>query len=94
MTIKRYIGVIIILAVAAPIYAQDPKLQNVDEQKLIAILKSNAPLYDKTQACQKLAGIGSEKSVGGFVSTSLFGFRRYDVPLGFSIGQRYDVAVG
>jgi HEAT repeat protein len=63
MTIKRYIGVIIILAVAAPIYAQDPKLQNVDEQKLIAILKSNAPLYDKTQACQKLAGIGSEKSV-------------------------------
>ncbi|MDP6543935.1 MAG: DUF1080 domain-containing protein [Phycisphaerae bacterium] len=63
MTIKRYIGVIIILAVAAPIFAADVTLQNVDEQKLIAVLKSEAPLYDKTQACQKLAIFGSAKAV-------------------------------
>ena len=63
MTTKRYMGIIIILAVAAPIYARDASLQNVDEQKLIAVLKSEAPLYNKTQACQKLAIFGSEKAV-------------------------------
>ena len=63
MTFKRYISIIIILAAAAPIYARDASLQNVDEQKLIAVLKSGAPLYDKTQACQKLAIFGSEKAV-------------------------------
>ena len=63
MTIKRYIGIITILAVLTPIYAQDASLQNVNEQKLIAVLKSKAPLYDKTQACQKLAIFGSEKAI-------------------------------
>ena len=63
MTAKRYIGIIITLAVAAPIYARDTTLQNVDEQKLIAVLKSEAPLYNKTQACQKLAIFGSQKAV-------------------------------
>ena len=63
MTAKRYIGIITILAVLTPIYAQDKTLQNVDEQKLIALLKSGASLYDKTQACQKLAIFGSEKAV-------------------------------
>jgi len=63
MTAKRYIGIIIILAVLTPIYARDASLQNVDEQKLIAVLKSDAPLYNKTQACQKLAIFGSAKAV-------------------------------
>ncbi|MBL7218705.1 MAG: DUF1080 domain-containing protein [Phycisphaerae bacterium] len=63
MTIKRYICITIILAAITPIYARDASLQNVDEQKLIAVLKSDAPLYNKTQACQKLAIFGSEKAV-------------------------------
>ena len=63
MIIKRYIGIITLLAVLTPIYAQDTTLQNVSEQKLIAVLKSEAPLYDKTQACQKLAIFGTEKAI-------------------------------
>ena len=64
MTAKRYIVIIIIiLAAITPIYARDASLQNVDEQKLIAVLKSEAPLYDKTQACQKLAIFGTDKAV-------------------------------
>jgi len=63
MTVKRYIGIITILATITPIYARDTSLHNVDEQKLIDVLKYEAPLYDKTQACQKLAIFGSEKTV-------------------------------
>ena len=63
MTIKQCISVFIILAAITPAYANDPNFQNVNEQKLIAVLKSGAPLYDKTQACQKLAVFGSKKSV-------------------------------
>jgi len=63
MTIKRYIGILLILAATAPTFAADPSFQNVDEQKLIAVLKSDGPLYGKTQACQKLAVFGTEKSV-------------------------------
>ena len=63
MIIKRYICTFLLLAVLTPTYANDPNFQKVDEQKLIAVLKSEAPLYDKTRACQKLAVFGSEKAI-------------------------------
>ena len=53
-----------VAAAAAPQHAQAAAPAAGGEQKLIAVLKSNAPLFDKAKACQRLAVIGSAKAVG------------------------------
>jgi len=50
-------------AAAMPVFAQQPPPAEGDEAQLIAVLKSDAPLFDKAKACQRLAVIGAEDAV-------------------------------
>ena len=53
------------LLVAAPasVWPQQPPPAPGDEDQLIAVLQSNAPLFDKAKACQQLAVTGSKHAV-------------------------------
>jgi HEAT repeat protein len=44
--------------------AQQPVPASGDEAVLIGVLQSDAPLFDKAKACQRLAVIGTSKAVG------------------------------
>lgn len=50
-------------AVAAPAFAQQAPPAEGNEAQLIAVLQSDAPLFDKAKACQRLATIGTKKCV-------------------------------
>ena len=67
MKIRRYIAVAALallgMAVAALPAAQDAAAKAAKEQKLLAVLGSDAPLFDKARACQQLAVVGSKKAV-------------------------------
>jgi hypothetical protein len=64
----RYAAAIILsfLGVAAPpavLRAQEAPSAAQQERKLIAVLKSDAPLFDKARACEQLAIVGTPKAV-------------------------------
>ena len=67
MKIQRYIAVaaLALLGVAAggAQDASDKTAKAAKEQKLLAVLQSAAPLFDKARACQQLAVVGSKKAV-------------------------------
>ena len=50
-------------AAALPVLAQQAPPAEGDEPQLIAVLKSDAPLFDKAKACQRLAVIGTKDAV-------------------------------
>jgi len=49
---------------AAPLAAQQAPTRAQREAKALAVLKSNAAIYDKAKACQELALVGSGRAVG------------------------------
>ncbi len=53
----------VLAASAAPLWAQQPPPAEGSEAELIAVLQSDAPLFDKAKACQQLAVTGSKESV-------------------------------
>ena len=53
----------LLAAVPATLLAQQPPPAEGDESQLIAVLQSDAPLFDKAKACQRLAVIGTKKCV-------------------------------
>ncbi len=68
MTARRYTAAIIaailgVAACAASTLAQQGPTRAQREAKLIAVLQSDAPLFDKTKACQQLAVVGSARAV-------------------------------
>ena len=69
----------LILAAAAAHAAETP------EQKLIAVLKSNASVFEKAKACQSLARIGTKQAVPCSASSrsrTRVRTPRYVMPLG------------
>jgi HEAT repeat protein len=56
-------GVCLLLAAAGFARGQQEPPAAGDEATLIAVLQSDAPLFDKAKACQQLAVIGTEKAV-------------------------------
>ncbi|MCH2183282.1 MAG: HEAT repeat domain-containing protein [Mariniblastus sp.] len=56
---------VLVALLVLPVFltAQQPLPAEGDESQLIAILDSDAPLFDKAKACQRLAIIGTPKSV-------------------------------
>jgi len=63
-----FISIILIIAAASippnPLFAAEPTGTRLEqEQKYIAILQSDAKLFDKARACQQLALIGTENAV-------------------------------
>ncbi|MHC4741498.1 MAG: family 16 glycoside hydrolase [Planctomycetota bacterium] len=66
MKIKRHavILTLLVLATVSTTPAAKANASQADkEQKYIAVLKSNAPTFEKARACQELAVIGSKKAV-------------------------------
>ncbi len=71
MKIQRYIAIAALAllgitaggALAAAQDASDKTAKAAKEQKLLAVLGSNAPLFDKARACQQLAVVGGKKAV-------------------------------
>ena len=53
----------VFLVLPAAALAQQPLPAEGDESQLLAILNSDAGLFDKAKACQRLAIIGTSKSV-------------------------------
>ncbi len=52
------------LAASAPsLFAADAAARKEEERKLIAVLSSEAPLFDKAKACQRLAVVGTAEAV-------------------------------
>ena len=63
---KLTIGTVIaclVTAVALPLLAQQPPPAEGTEADLIAVLQSDAPLFDKAKACQQLAVTGTKQCV-------------------------------
>jgi len=64
---RRFLSVVLIpclLAVSAGrLAAQQPPPAEGDEPQLIAVLRSDATLFDKAKACQRLAVIGTKEAV-------------------------------
>jgi HEAT repeat protein len=56
-------AVLLAAVVTAPALAEQAPPAPGDETQLIAVLQSDAPLFDKAKACQRLAVIGTKKSV-------------------------------
>ena len=69
MIILRSVGSIAVLVISmvlpAATTAQQPLPAEGDETQLLAVLDSDAELFDKAKACQRLAIIGTSKSVPG-----------------------------
>jgi len=68
MTRQRYTIAIVcavlgVMVSAAPLAAQPAPTRAEREDKAIAVLKSDAAIYDKAKACQELALVGSGRSV-------------------------------
>ena len=67
MRIQRYLSAIIsafivgaaISALSEPLFATEPD----QEQEYIAVLQSDAPLFEKARACQELAVVGTKNAV-------------------------------
>jgi len=53
----------LLAAIPAPVFAQQPPPAEGNETQLIAVLESDAPLFDKAKTCQQLAVIGTKKAV-------------------------------
>ena len=66
----RVRSMVIALTVAAVLLGQEGRSseQNANEGKLIALLKSEAPLKEKADACRVLAKIGTRKAVPALVA--------------------------
>ena len=64
---KRFLTVILVLCLlavsAARLAAQQPPPAEGNEPELLAVLQSDAPLFDKAKACQRLAVIGTKDAV-------------------------------
>src|SRR4030042_5149511 len=63
---KRYFSwcvILIIVAAAGKIFAQDQSPTNMKERDLIAVLQSDAPKAEKAITCKRLAIYGTEQSV-------------------------------
>jgi HEAT repeat protein len=52
-----------LLATAPVVRAAQAAAAQAEEQKLIEVLKSDAPLFDKAKACQRLAVVGTKEAV-------------------------------
>jgi len=68
MKATRYLAsaalvLVITAATGSPLRAQAALPGSGDEKTLIAVLKSDAPVFDKAKACQRLAIVGSAKAV-------------------------------
>lgn len=50
-------------ASAGSLLAADPAARKEEERKLLAVLSSDAPLFDKAKACQRLAVVGTAEAV-------------------------------
>ncbi len=65
-TKHRLAGLLVVgllAAISVPLFAQQPPPAEGDEAQLIAVLESDAELFDKAKACQQLAVIGTKKAV-------------------------------
>ena len=58
-----FAAVSLLASPATPAFAQQPPPAEGNEAQLIAVLKSDAELFDKAKACQQLAVIGTKKAV-------------------------------
>ena len=67
MTISRYpfsiVALLLLFVLPNAALGQQPLPAAGDESELLALLDSNAELFDKAKACQRLAVIGTAKSV-------------------------------
>ncbi|MCP4191286.1 MAG: hypothetical protein GY768_11745 [Planctomycetaceae bacterium] len=67
MTIFRYrfsiVALLLLFVLSTAVSGQQPLPAAGDETELLALLDSNAELFDKAKACQRLAIIGTAKSV-------------------------------
>ena len=72
MTVQRYgpraaalalLGAAATWGLAGPAAAPKKGPKPKEEQRLLAVLKSGAPLFDKARACQQLAVVGSARAV-------------------------------
>lgn len=54
---------LLLAAIPASLRAQQSPPAEGDEAALIAVLESDAPIFDKAKACQRLATIGTKKAV-------------------------------
>ncbi|MCP4885250.1 MAG: hypothetical protein GY904_01345 [Planctomycetaceae bacterium] len=62
---SRHFGAVLVFLITFPLSAtaQQPLPAEGDESQLLAVLDSDAELFDKAKACQRLAIIGTSKSV-------------------------------
>ena len=63
MTVLRYACFAVAVSLPVPVIAQQPLPAEGDESQLLEVLNSNAQVFDKAKACQRLAIIGTSKSV-------------------------------
>lgn len=61
--VLTWVAAACLLAAPSFLFAQQPPPAEGDEAALIAVLKSDAELFDKAKACQQLAVTGTEKCV-------------------------------
>ena len=66
MKMQRYTALAVVALLGVVAWGQGPKRE--EEQKLIAVLRSDAPLFNKTRACQQLAVIGGKDAVGALAA--------------------------
>ncbi|MEE8450306.1 MAG: HEAT repeat domain-containing protein [Thermoguttaceae bacterium] len=57
------LAVCLTMAAGALLFAQQSPPAEGDETQLLAVLQSDAPLFEKAKACQRLAVVGTRKSV-------------------------------
>ncbi len=60
---KLILAACLLSAMGAPVFAQQASPAEGNEAQLIAVLESDAPLFDKAKACQQLAVIGTREVV-------------------------------
>ncbi|HVR73102.1 MAG TPA: HEAT repeat domain-containing protein [Planctomycetota bacterium] len=61
--IALFVAAGLLVFIHAPLSGQGAAPPREDEQKLIAVLKSDAPIFEKAKACQRLAVVGSKEAV-------------------------------
>ena len=70
MSLLFSVLVTLLLAVSsAPLYAEDATTEK-NEAQLIAVLESEAGIFDKAKACQRLAVIGGKDAVPALAKLS------------------------
>ena len=62
-TLAAALAAVLLAQAPAPLFSRDAAAPGEEEQRLIALLESDAAVFEKAKACQRLAVIGTEKAV-------------------------------